>query len=150
MARPAAAQADVTSADIQRLQDNIYDASRDIAQVRSRDASLASQLQSELDDVRDEATYLKVKLRKHESIARSDYADVRDRIENIRSRARGDSSGGYSSSGSTRSGDSRSDESTPPSGTVHTQKPNEVPVGTEFDVRLQNPLSSATAQVEDK
>ena len=36
---PAAAQATVTTADIQRLQDNIYDASRDIAQVRARDAS---------------------------------------------------------------------------------------------------------------
>ena len=143
--RPAAAQADVTSADIQRLQDNIYDASRDVAQVRSRDASLASQLQSELDDARDEATYLRVKLRKHEAITRSEYADVRDRIENIRSRARGEASGAYSTPGGTRSG-----ESTAPSGTVRTQTPNEVPVGTEFDVRLQNALSSATAQVEDK
>jgi hypothetical protein len=152
--RPASAQSDVTSADIQRLQDNIYDASRDVAQVRSRDASLASQLQSELDDVRDEATYLKVKLRKHETIARSEYADVRDRIENIRSRARGEAAGGYSGSGSTRSGEPRSSESRPaesaPSGRIHTQTPNEVPVGTEFDVRLQNSLSSATAQVEDK
>jgi len=147
--RPASAQTDVTSADIQRLQDNIYDASRDVAQVRSRDASLASQLQSELDDVRDEATYLKVKLRKHETIARSEYADVRDRIENIRSRARGEATGGYSGSGGTRSSESRPAESTP-SGRVHTQTPNEVPVGTEFDVRLQNSLSSATAQVEDK
>jgi hypothetical protein len=147
--RPASAQSDVTSADIQRLQDNIYDASRDIAQVRSRDASLASQLQSELDDIRDEATYLRVKLRKHEPIARSEYADVRDRIENIRSRARGDASGGYSAPGGSRSSESRTAESVP-SGTVHTQTPNEVPVGTEFDVRLQNTLSSATAQVEDK
>jgi hypothetical protein len=151
--RPAAAQADVTSADIQRLQDNIYDASRDIAQARSRDASLASQLQSELDDLRDEATYLRVKLRKHETITRSEYSDVRDRIENIRSRARGEASGSTRSSesrsGESGSGDSRSVESAP-SGTVHTTTPNEVPVGSEFDVRLQNSLSSATAQVEDK
>ena len=143
--RPAAAQSDVTSADIQRLQDSIYDASRDIAQVRSRDASLASQLQNELDDVRDEATYLKVKLRKHESIARSEYADVRDRIENIRSRARSDAPGGYSTPGSGRS--SSEDRPTSP---VRSQNPNEVPVGAEFDVRLQNQLSSGTAQVEDK
>jgi hypothetical protein len=142
----ARAQADVTSSDIQRLQDNIYDASRDVSQMRSRDSALASQLQSELDDLRDETTYLKVKLRKHESIGHSEYADIRDRIENIRSRARGDSSGRYSTSEGTRSSDDRS--TVPPSTGRVTQ--NEVPVGTEFDVRLQNPLSSATAQVEDK
>ena len=147
--RPAAAQADVTSADIQRLQDSIYDASRDVAQARSRDASLASQLQSELDDARDEAAYLRVKVRKHEPISRSEYADVRDRIEKIRSRARGEASGGSSSSPNTRSSESRPAESEA-AGTVHTQTPNEAPVGTEFDVRLQTPLSSATAQVEDK
>jgi hypothetical protein len=141
----AAAQADVTTADIQRLQDSIYDTSRDIAQIRSRDATLASQLQSELDDVRDDATYLKVKLRKREAIARSEYADLRDRIENIRSRARGESGGAYSTPGS-----ARSTSEDRPAGTVRTQNPNEVPVGTEFDVRLQNSLSSATGQVEDR
>ena len=34
--------------------------------------------------------------------------------------------------------------------TVRSQNPNEIPVGTEFDVRLQNPLSSKTAQVEER
>ena len=34
--------------------------------------------------------------------------------------------------------------------TVRSQNPNEIPVGTEFDVRLQNPLTSKTAQVEDR
>jgi hypothetical protein len=143
--RPAFAQADVTSADIQRLQDNIYDASRDVAQARSRDATLASQLQSELDDLRDEATYLKVKLRKREPIARSEYADVRDRLDNIRSRARSEATG--ASSTNTRSTD---DRSAVPASTGRIPSGNEVPVGTEFDVRLQNSLSSATAQVEDR
>jgi hypothetical protein len=141
----AAAQADVTNTDIQRLQDSIYDTSRDIAQIRSRDAALASQLQSELDDVRDEVAYLKVKMRKREPLVRSEYADVRDRIENIRSRARGDASGTYSTPGR-----ARSTSEDRPAGTVRTQNPNEVPVGTEFDVRLQSSLSSATAQVEDR
>ena len=145
--RPAAAQADVTSADIQRLQDNIYDASRDVAQARSRDATLASQLQSELDDLRDEATYLKVKLRKREPIARSEYADVRDRLDNIRSRARNDAIGAYPTSGNTRSTD---DRSAVPASSGRIPSGNEIPVGTEFDVRLQNSLSSATAQVEDR
>jgi enamine deaminase RidA (YjgF/YER057c/UK114 family) len=33
---------------------------------------------------------------------------------------------------------------------VRSQNPNEIPVATEFDVRLQNPLSSKTSQVEDR
>jgi hypothetical protein len=140
-----AAQSDVTTTDIERLQDNIYDASRDIAQVRSRDSSQASQLQGELDDVRDEAIYLKVKLRKRKPVSRTEYADVRDRIENIRSRARGDANGSYSSAGRARS--SADDR---PAWAVRNTDPTEVPVGTEFDVRLQNLLSSSTAQVEDR
>ena len=144
---PAAAQSTVTSADVQRLQDSIYDASRAVAQVRSRDASAAAQMQAELDDAGDEAIYLKVKLRKNEPIARNEYADVRDRVENIRSRARGDSSGGYTPpAGSISDERPVSTAGTP----VRSQNPNEIPVGTEFDVRLQNSLGSKTAQVEDR
>jgi len=146
----AAAQSSYTTGDIQRLQDAIYDASRDVSQLRSRDANLASQLQSELDDLRDETTYLRVKLRHNESISSSAYNDVRDRIEDVRSRARGDSTGRYSTpAGSSASGDSnanRDNESAP----RHSANPNEVQSGTEFDVRLQSSLSSSTAQVEDR
>ena len=144
VAAPARAQSSVTSADIQRLQDVSYDASRDIAQARTRDAVLASQLQAELDDARDEVIYLKVKLRRNEPISRGEYNDVRDRIENIRGRARGDSAGGYTPPAGSRS------ESVPPPSPGRTQNPNEIPVGTEFDVRLQTALSSKTAQVEDR
>jgi hypothetical protein len=146
VAAPARAQSSVTSADIQRLQDVSYEASRDMAQVRSRDAALASQLQAELDDARDEVIYLKVKLRRNEPISRGEYNDVRDRIENIRSRARGDSAGGYTPPAGSRS------ESVPPppASSRRAQNPNEIPVGTEFDVRLQTSLSSKTAQVEDR
>src|SRR5437660_9514576 len=98
LGRLAAAQSNVTSADIQRLHDNIYDASRDLSQLRSRDASLASQLQSELDDARDEAVYVRVKLRRNEPISRNEYDDLRSRIDSIRSRARGESSVGPSGS----------------------------------------------------
>ena len=156
VARPAAAQS-ITNSEIQRLQDTIYDVSRDISQLRTRDQATASQLQAELDDARDEAVYLKVKLRKNETISRSEYADVRDRIDNIRSRARGDSTGGYTPSSGVGIGDDR--RSTTPSdtgsgsgvGTVgRSQNANEIPVGTEFDVRLGTMLSSKTAQVEDR
>jgi hypothetical protein len=157
-AQPAVAQSSVTSADIQRLQDSIYDASRDVTDVRSRDSVMASELQAELDDAREEATYLKVKLRRNEPIARSEYADVRDRIDNIRSRARGNATGNYTpppSSNSNTGGqwepDRTYDPTGRPIGTVgRAQNPNEIPVGTEFDVRLQGTLSSKTAQVEDR
>ena len=149
-ARPVAAQSTVTSAEIQRLQDSIYDATRDVSQMRSRDATTASQLQAELDDARDEAVYLKVKLRRNEPIARSEYADVRDRVENIRNRARGDSSGGYTPPAGSNSEPDRRPTSLPTGTVGRTQNPNEIPVGTEFDVRLQAPLSSKTAQVEDR
>jgi hypothetical protein len=145
LAAPAFAQ-NVTQVEIQRLQDNIYQASTDVSQLRNRDASLATQLQTELDDLRDEVTYLKVKLRKREPIARTEYADLRDRIENIRNRARGDATSATSpASRTTRS--SGDDRTTSP---VRSANPDEVPVGTKFDVRLQNPLSSATSQVEDR
>ena len=94
IAGPASAQS-ITNTDIQRLQESIDDVSRDGAQVRLRDSGLAALLQAELDDARDETIYLKVKLRKNEPIASIEYGEVRDRIENIRSRARGDSAGGY-------------------------------------------------------
>jgi hypothetical protein len=172
LALPAAAQQSttVTQADIQRLQDNVYLADRDVSQARSRDAARATQLQTELDDLRDEVVYLKVKLRKERTLARSEYADVRDRIEDLRSRARGDSTSSApaaSSSAAPASAPStpsrpttvapgslpspppaasstRSSTTGAPAGTV------EIPVGTEIDVRLQAPLNSGTNQVEDR
>jgi hypothetical protein len=151
---PVAAQVNtVTNGDIQRLQDSIYDASRDVAQLRGRDAALASQLQGELDDARDETTYLKVKLRKNETIVRSEYADLRDRIDNIRSRARGESAGAYNppaSTGSTAADSAHERPSHSTSTASRTPTAADVPAGTELDVRLQSSLSSKTAQVEDR
>jgi hypothetical protein len=147
----ASAQQSLTQTDIQRLQDNVYLADRDITQLRTRDASRATQLTAELDELRDEVIYLKVKLRKERTLPRSEYADVRDRIEDVRTRARGDASSAYSIPGSgspvgsTAGG--RTTTSTQrrlPAGVV------EIPSGTEMDVRLQTQLSSGTAQVEDR
>ena len=168
LALPAAAQQSttVTQADIQRLQDNVYLADRDVSQARSRDAARATQLQTELDDLRDEVVYLKVKLRKERTLARSEYADVRDRIEDLRSRARADSTTsapavssaapapasprpttvapGSLPSPPPAASSTRSSTTGAPAGTV------EIPVGTEIDVRLQAPLNSGTNQVEDR
>jgi TolA-binding protein len=143
---PAVAQTTVTAADIQRLQDNVYLAERDVAQVRTRDSARATQMQAEVDELRDEVTYLKVKLRKERSLARSEYADIRDRIEDIRARARGDATGPYSTAPAAPSRapapGSRS--------TVNSARSIEIPAGTELDVRLQHSLNSGTVLVEDR
>ncbi len=146
-ASPAAGQSAVSNADIQRLQDSIYDASRDVTQTRGRDATLAAQLEDELDDARDETIYLRVKLRKNEPITRGEYADLRDRIDDIRNRARGDTA---ARSGSASSGRPQADRRAGVGTSGNRESDVEVPVGTELDVRLQDPLSSATAQVEDR
>src|SRR6185436_2899403 len=84
------AQGQLTAADIQRLQDAVYDAGGDVSRLRERDPKLAESLQRELDELREEVIYLKVKLRKESSVPRAEYSSVRDRIERVRSDARGD------------------------------------------------------------
>src|SRR5205814_5620421 len=138
--RPASAQS-VTNGDIQRLQDSIYDAARDVSQLRGGDSALASQLQGELDDLRDETVYLKVKLRKNEPVARSEYSAVRDRIDNVRSKARGETAGRSSSPAGAPAGDNGARVSQPRTVEGRSASTADVPVGTELDVRLQRPLS---------
>jgi hypothetical protein len=173
VALPAAAQTSsyVTNSDIERLQDSVYQAGTDVSQLRGRDATRATQLQAELDELREEVIYLKVKLRKEGNLARTEYSDVRDRIENLRSQARGDATGAYSSpsssatttrqTGTAATGSSAgTTSSTPATGSTTTRGTTrsttssgtavEVPSGTEMDVRLSNSLNSGTAQVEDR
>src|SRR6187431_2814248 len=90
LAGPVAAQQSVTQADIQRLEDSVSQAQREISRLPANDSTRASRLRDELDDLRDEVIYLRVKLRKERTVTRAEYADVRDSIEDVRSRARGD------------------------------------------------------------
>jgi hypothetical protein len=144
-------QSNVAPSDLQRLQDQIYEASNDISRLRSNDPALARQLQAELDDARDEVVYLRVKLRKNETVARSEYSALRDRVESIRSRASGDSGGRYTTSQTSRSEQAPSSQRAEPTSSIGTTESSmDVPVGTEFDVTLQRALSSETAQVEDR
>jgi hypothetical protein len=135
-AAPAAAQTSLTTADIQRLQDSVYDASAQLSRLRDRDAQLADSLQRELDDLRDEVIYLKVKLRKESRVSRAEYTDLRDRIERVHRDARGEPA--------------RAAASRPAPDIDARISATEIPVGTEFDVRLQSRLNSGTARVEDR
>jgi Skp family chaperone for outer membrane proteins len=157
LAMPAAAQSrapgpintaqSVTSIDIQRLQDQVYDASNEVSRLRSRDQATADRLQTQLDDLRDEVIYLRVKLRKEGSVSRTDYNDVRSHVDAVRNEARGVSN---------QNDNVRQGNSTWPTGGTGTSgqnapvRRNEVPAGTELDVRLEHELSSTTAQVEDR
>jgi hypothetical protein len=147
LAAPVSAQPAVTQADIQRLQDNVYQAGTDISQLRTRDAARAIQLQTELDELRDEVIYLRVKLRKEGSLARSEYAAVRDRIEDVRTRARSQTPAAAAPPATPAAGSTAARSSAPaaaPGATV------EIPAGTEMDVRLTGRLNSGIAKVEDR
>jgi hypothetical protein len=155
VAGPAGAQTRVTAADVQRLQDNVYLAERDINQLRVRDSARASQLQSELDELGDEVVYLRVKLRKERTLARSELTDVETRIDGVRNRARGT---GVSNSTSSVAPAAPAPPAppappvapAPPSPSSRVSTAREIPAGTELDVRLSNMLNSGTVQVEDR
>lgn len=152
-----ASSAQLTTADIQRLQDAVYDANAEIGRLRNQDPQKAEQLQGRLDDLRDEVIYLKVKQRKEGVASRSDYGRLRDQIDDIRIEARNATAGGAADNrvpSEPRGGavPVNQDESPRPptrQGTTATRA-NEVPAGTELDVRLETALSSDTAQVEDR
>lgn len=139
-----AQSASMTATDIQRLQDALQDAGRDVSEARARDNALGSQLEKELDTLNDDAAYLRVKLRRNESVPRTEYFDLRDRIDDLRSRARGSSG---PSAGAPAPGASRG-PAAPSTRTAMTGRV--VPAGTEFDVRLAQSLSSETNLVEDR
>jgi hypothetical protein len=170
----------VSPTDIQRLQDLVYDVGRDVSALRARgDATFAGRLDDELGDLRDEVIYLKVKIRKEGRVSRNEYADLRDRLEDLRARARGDLAAGrqpqpqypppqqYPPQPQPRQQpspppqqaplpaplpppQSHADQPPPPQPIERGSAGRRVPVSQELDVRLQTPLSSGTAQVEDR
>ena len=148
LAAPATAQ-DMTSGDITRLEQSVDQVSADIVKLRQRDRTAARALQAELNELDEEVTYLKVKLRRERSLSRAEYMDLRDRLENLRARATGNDN--YTGTGSantntTNNGTWNSSE-TP---TTRTGQAGVVPSGTELDVRLEQALNSDTARVEDR
>ena len=146
----------VTTDDLFTLQDALYDASRDVAAARGLDPTLAARLQRDLDVLRDDVVYLRVKLRKEGAVSRGEYDALRSRIEDVRVRAKGE--GGPVPSGSVAPGPVATQ---PPSVAADTPAPMpvrrpegcgpyDVCTGQELDVRLQTTLNSDTAQVEDR
>ena len=144
----------ISQADVQKLQDSVYLAERDISTLRSRDSARATQLQTELDDLSDEVIYLRVKLRKERTLAQSEYNDVETRIEDVRSRARRRQRSVVI--GHSHAGGAPADPPPAPAAPRAPERPRaaavrpEIPASTELDVRLSNMLNSGTAKVEDR
>ncbi len=132
VAATAWAQASVTESDLARLETAASEIDTQAVALKSTDPTLAAEVAKALESLREEIIYLKVKLRRESSVPRTEYSSLRDRLETLRVKARGDTV-----------------KAMPvleePSSRVWT-----VPVGTEIDVRLQTPLNSGTAAVEDR
>jgi hypothetical protein len=150
----------VTQSEIQGLQDNVYLADRDVSQLRTRDQARANQLATQVDDLRDEVIYLKVKLRKEGTVSRTEFNDLRSRIDGVRSQARDDAPAGPHNTAGALPRDAVAPpaprpqvQAAPPQGPARAALPRgtiEIPTGTQVDVRLQNTLNSGTAQAEDR
>lgn len=125
----AAQDASMTQADLDRLQDQQAAVTKQVEDLRLKDTPLANKLSGELELVRDDIAYLRVRLRRESSVPRSEYTAVRDRLDAIQRKASGTA---LREVAPTRRGS------------------NEIVVGQELDARLQTPLSSETAEVEDR
>ena len=129
---PLAAQAPVSASDLTQLEASVTEVEGLVAKLKIGDPTLGADLQRTLSDLKDEVAYLKVKLRREGKVTREEYAAVRDRIETLRIKAQGPK------------------VSAQP---VMEDRPGRivtVPVGTQFEVRMQQPLESSTAKVEDR
>ena len=85
-------------------------------------------LERELQELKDDVAYLRVKSRRGESIGDRERKDVSDRIDRFTTRVNDLERAGRSTGEDGRS----------------------IPIGTELDIRLQTPLSSRDAQVEQR
>lgn len=128
----ARAQTAVTSADITRLETTASEVERHLVNLKTTDATLAAQVERQLADVREEVTYLKVKFRREGSVPRDEYTNVRDRLETLLVKAR------------------RDKVTAQPVAEGEVTRMWKVAVGTPMDVRLQTPLNSGTAKVEQR
>lgn len=123
------AQAPVTSADLTRLETTADDIAKKADGLKTSDPTLSAGITKKLADLRDDITYLKVKMRRGETVSRDEYTALRDKLETLRITAQPERV--------------MAQPVLDPIAVV-------VPVGTEMDVRLQTPLNSGTAKIEQR
>lgn len=128
----AAAQAPVSAMDLTQLETTAAEIDTLLTKLKVTDSTLSSDLQRTLTEVKEDVTYLKVKMRREGKVTREEYSAVRDRLETLRIKAQPPKV-------------SAQPVMDDPPGKLLT-----VPVGTQFEVRLQQPLESGTAKVEER
>ncbi len=126
------AQAPVTSADVTKLEATADQIAKSADTLKASDPTLSADVTKKLGDLRDDITYLKVKLRRGEAVTRDEYTTVRDRLETLRVRAQGER------------------VTAQPVIDAPMAHGITVPVGTKMDVRMQTALNSGTAKVEQR
>jgi len=133
VARPAAAQGTqaATAQDIQRLQYDLQNLDDSLTAL-STSHPRYQEFQDRANDIRDEVTYLKVQIRRGQKrrppvigATRSEVEDLRQSIASLQSDIDNALNRRFSGTGT-------------------------LPDGTEIQVRLEQPLSSKTAQIEDR
>ncbi len=124
----AMAQGTVVQADLDDLQAQVSALSQSIDRLRNTDSARASRLERDLDMVRDDVAYLRVRLRRENSLPPSELATVRDRLRTLEREVAGTAV-----------------REAAPAG-----RAGEIAVGQELDARLQTPLDSSSAAVEDR
>ncbi len=134
LAGSAMAQA-VTEVDLGRLDVAAAEVTRQVAVLKASDVTLAFEVEKAVALLKDEIIYLRVRFRREGAVPRMEYIDVRDRLETLRVKAAGQKV----TAQPVITGD-----------LVGSARGWTVPVGTEMDVRLQTPLSSRTARVEQR
>ncbi len=132
VAGSAMAQA-VTEADLGRLDVAAAEVTRHAAVLKASAGALAFEVDRAVALLKEEIIYLRVRLRREGTVPRTEYIDLRDRLETLRVKAVGQKVTAHPVIGDD-----------PVSGGWI------VPVGTEMDVRLQTPLSSRTARLEQR
>jgi hypothetical protein len=120
--------AQTTQADLDALQAQIGPVAQRIERLRDSDAARAASLARDLDLVRDDVAYLRVRFRRENTLSAAEIAAVRDRLAALDRDA---------------SGTALREVAPAP-------RAGELGVGQQLDARLQTPLSSQTAEVEDR
>lgn len=111
------------------------------------DRNPSSADRQEMTEIRDELGYLRVKQRRGEPVTRTDRQRLSDRIDSYMTRAGGRNSSADYNRDRGRNRNGRYDQR---NGTIGSVGRIEIPSGTEVDVRLVTPLTSDTAQPEDR
>ncbi len=125
---PVMAFGQSAQADLDDLQAQVTTLGQQIERLRDTDQARATRLGTELDQVRDEVAYLRVRLRRENSLPPNELNAVRDRLRSLE----------------------RDISGTALREAAPAARAGEIAVGQELDARLQTPLNSSNAQVEDR